>query len=147
MSDLQRTTSLLGSRGTQTNSVSNEQKALAILNKTKANAQSSNMSRFEGLIAVYLGVDAKIHYPKLLDADGNKIKETVNGRTQDKRSETSDGWTHYFNELGTGKIIQVVLKNKNDLKLFGLYSVSGLGYDVKAGNMFFIEKETSLSAI
>lgn len=147
MSDLQRTTSVLGSRGTQTNSVSNEQKALAILNKTKANAQSSNMARFEGLIAVYLGVDAKIHYPKLLDADGNKIKETVNGRTQDKRSETSDGWTHYFNELGTGKIIQVVLKNKNDLKLFGLYSVSGMGYDVKAGNMFFIEKETSLSAI
>ncbi|HEL2056796.1 TPA: hypothetical protein TY413_002169 [Streptococcus suis] len=147
MSELQRTTSVLGSRGTQTNSVSNEQKALAILNKTKANAQSSNMARFEGLIAVYLGVDAKIHYPKLLDADGNKIKETVNGRTQDKRSETSDGWTHYFNELGTGKIIQVVLKNKNDLKLFGLYSVSGMGYDVKAGNMFFIEKETSLSAI
>lgn len=147
MSDLQRTTSVLGSRGTQTNSVSNEQKALAILNKTKANAQSSNMARFEGLIAVYLGVDAKIHYPKLLDADGNKIKETVNGRTQDKRSETSDGWTHYFNELGTGKIIQVVLNNKNDLKLFGLYSVSGMGYDVKAGNMFFIEKETSLSAI
>lgn len=146
MSELQHGKALV-SRESQTSSRSNEQKALDLLNKSKVKAQISNMARFDGLVAVYLGVDAKIHYPKLLDADGNKIKETVNGRTQDKRSETSDGWTHYFNELGTGKIIQVVLKNKEDLKLFGLYSVSGLGYDVKSGNMFFIEKETSLSAI
>ncbi|HFU4190516.1 TPA: hypothetical protein ACGO8C_002056 [Streptococcus suis] len=147
MSELQQQGKALLSRETQTSSRSNEQKALDLLNKSKAKAQISNMARFDGLVAVYLGVDAKIHYPKMLDSNGNKIKETVNGRTQDKRSETSDGWTHSFNELGTGKIIQVVLKNKEDLKLFGLYSVSGLGYDVKAGNMFFVEKETSLSAI
>ncbi len=32
-----------------------------------------------------------------------------------------------FNELGSGKIIQVVLPQKHDLKPLSLYSISGLG--------------------
>lgn len=124
-----------------------EQKAQVLLRKAKEKMQHSNMMRFDNLIAVYLGVEPKQHYPKLLDDKGNKVKEVINGKSQDKRSEKSDGWTHYFNELGTGKIIQVVLINRQDLKLFGLYSVTRFGYDLKSSNMFFIEKETKLGVI
>ena len=131
----------------QQTSYTAEQKATALLRKAKQKSQVSNMTPFEGLVGVFLGVEPKAHYPKVLDADGNKIKETINGRTQDKRSETSDGWTHSLNELGTGKIIQVVLPQKHDLKLLSLYSVSGLGYDIKNSNMYFLEKDTKLGQI
>lgn len=124
-----------------------EQKATALLRKAKQKSQTSNMTPFDKLVGVFLGVDPKIHYPKELDSDGNKVKETINGRTQDKRSETSDGWTHSFNELGTGKIIQVVLSQKYDLKPLSLYYISGLGYDIKNSNMYFIEKDTRLEQV
>lgn len=131
----------------QQTSYTAEQKATALLRKAKQKSQVSNMTPFEGLVGVFLGVEPKAHYPKVLDADGNKIKETINGRTQDKRSETSDGWTHSLNELGTGKIIQVVLPQKHELKLLSLYSISGLGYDIKNSNMYFLEKDTKLGQI
>lgn len=58
MSELQHGKALV-SRESQTSSRSNEQKALDLLNKSKVKAQISNMARFDGLVAVYLGVDAK----------------------------------------------------------------------------------------
>ena len=124
-----------------------EQKATALLRKAKQKSQTSNMTPFDELVGVFLGVEPKAHYPKVLDANGNKIRETINGRTQDKRSETSDGWTHSFNELGSGKIIQVVLSQKYELKPLSLYSINGLGYDIKNSNMYFLEKDTKLGQI
>lgn len=148
MSELQqRSGQALSSRQTQSNQASNEQKALSILNKSKENNRNTSMAKFDEIVGVYIGTEAKKHFPYFRDSAGNKVKETVNGRERDKRSKESDGWTHYFNELGTGKIIQVILTQKHDLKLFGLYSISGLGYDMKQSQMFFIEKDATLSVI
>lgn len=128
--------------------VSAEQKAMNLLRQVKAKSINSNMTRFDGLVGVYLGRNAVEHYPKMLAADGTKIKETVNGREVDKRSSESDGWTHYFSELSSNKIIQVVLPNNltSNLKLLGLYNIEGWGWDIKSGNLLFVEKEGKLTA-
>ena len=57
----------------QQTSFTAEQKATALLRKAKQKSQVSNMTPFEGLVGVFLGVEPKSHYPKVLDADGNYI--------------------------------------------------------------------------
>lgn len=110
------------------------------LQKNGATKQASSMKEFEGLIGIYLGTEPTEHFPKVLDAFGRKIKVEKDGRTVDKRAEESDGWTYTFAEFVTCKKISIVLPRKYDLKLMTAYSLSGSGYDIKSGNMYFIEK-------
>ena len=65
-------------------------------------------------------------------------------RQIDKRSDKSDGWTYTFSEFGTCKKIMVVLPNRLDVRLMEAYKLSGLGYDIKGIDMFFIEKDTNI---
>ena len=118
-----------------------------LMKLAKLKAQTSNMQTFNGLIGVYLGVEPKAHYPKLLDDYGNKVKETVNGRERDKRSSVSDGYQYSFNELGTGKIIFVVVPNKLNVEMLSPYSISGQGYDIPKSMMYFIEKNGTVTLI
>ena len=113
----------------------------------KLKAQTSNMQTFNGLIGVYLGVEPKPHYPKMLDDNGNKIKETINGRERDKRSTVSDGYQYTFNEVGTGKIIYVVVPGKLNVEMLSPYSISGKGYDIPKSMMYFIEKNGNVASI
>ena len=103
------------------------------------------MTKLENIVGVYLGTEPAEHFPKWLDANGNKIQEEKNGRKVDKRSETSDGWTDTFAEFNTCKKVQIVLKNPINLQLTTAYHHGGLGYDLKSGNMYFIEKDTTLT--
>lgn len=103
---------------------------------------SSNMTEFNDVVAVYLGVKHKEHFPKMKDENGNKIKDE-NGR--DRRSKHSDGYTHTLSEVGTSKVVKIVLPKSYNLELMGAYKISGKGYDISSGNMIFIEKDGSIA--
>lgn len=118
-----------------------------LMKLAKIKAQTSKMQNFNGLIGVYLGVEPKLHYPKMLDDNGNKIKETINGRERDKRSNVSDGYQYSFNEVGTGKIILVVVPNKLNVEMLSPYSISGYGYDISKSMMYFVEKNGTVSLV
>lgn len=115
-------------------------KALQAENKEKV--QTANMTSFSGLVGVYVGNPAREHFPKLKDDNGKALKDE---KGRDKRSDTSDGYTHVFAEFGTAKMIQVVLPKEYQLQLMGAYKLSGLGYDIKSGNMYFIEKDATIA--
>ena len=64
------------------------------------------MTAFNDLVGVYVGASAREHFPKLKDENGKTVKDD---KGRDKRSDTSDGYTHVFSEFGTSKMIQIVL--------------------------------------
>ena len=129
----------------QTNGLSQLQKLQALQAQNKAKAKTSSMTKLENIVGVYLGTEPGEQFPKLLDANGNKIQEEKNGRKLDKRSETSDGWTYTFAEFNTCKKVQIVLEKRINLQLMTAYNLGGLGYDIKSGNMYFIEKDTTIT--
>ena len=129
----------------QTNGLSQLQKLQALQAQNKAKAKTSSMTKLENIVGVYLGTEPAEHFPKLLDANGNKIQEEKNGRKLDKRSETSDGWTYTFAEFNTCKKVQIVLEKRINLQLMTAYNLGVLGYDIKSGNMYFIEKDTTIT--
>ena len=120
------------------------QKLQALQSESKEKSKQANMSRFENIVGVYLGTEPKEHFPKLLDTNGKKLQEEKNGRTIDKRSDKSDGWTYTFSQFGTCKKIMIVLSNRLDVRLMEAYQLSGLGYDIKGVDMFFIEKDSNI---
>lgn len=128
----------------QTNGLSQLQKLQALQAQNKEKAKTSSMVKLE-VLGVYLGTEPTEHFPKLLDSNGNKLQEEKNGRKVDKRSETSDGWTYTFAEFSTCKTIKIVLSNRVNVQLMKAYKLSGLGYDIKSGNMYFIEKDTTIA--
>lgn len=128
----------------QTNGLSQLQKLQALQAQNNAKAKTSSMTKLE-VVGVYLGTQPAEHYPKLLDENGNKVQEEKNGRKVDKRSETSDGWTYTFAEFSTCKTIKIVLPKRVNVQLMGAYKLGGLGYDIKSGNMYFIEKDTTIT--
>lgn len=128
----------------QTNGLSQLQKLQALQAQNKEKAKTSSMVKLE-VLGVYLGTEPTEHFPKLLDSNGNKLQEEKNGRKVDKRSETSDGWTYTFAEFSTCKTIKIVLSNRVNVQLMKAYKLSGLGYDIKSGNMYFIEKDTTIT--
>ena len=128
----------------ETNGLSQLQKLQALQAQNKEKAKTSSMVKLE-VLGVYLGTEPTEHFPKLLDSNGNKLQEEKNGRKVDKRSETSDGWTYTFAEFSTCKTIKIVLSNRVNVQLMKAYKLSGLGYDIKSGNMYFIEKDTTIA--
>ena len=129
----------------QTNGLSQLQKLQALQSESKEKSKQANMSRFKNIVGVYLGTEPKEHFPKLLDTNGKKLQEEKNGRKVDKRSETSDGWTYTFAEFSTCKTIQIVLSKRVNVQLMAPYKLGGWGYDIKSGNIYFIEKDTTIS--
>lgn len=115
-------------------------KLQAKLNAT--NSSSSNMTAFDDVVAVYLGAQNKEHFPKMKDTSGNNLKDE-NGR--DRRSKQADGYTHVFSEVGTSKMVKVVLPKSYNLELMTAYKLSGQGYDIVPGNMIFIEKDGKIA--
>lgn len=110
--------------------------------KQKNQAQTSNMTDFNGLVVIHVGVEPTEHFPKLKDSDGNKIKDE---KGADKRSEVSDGWTYTFTQFGTAKTVKIVLAKRINPALLGAFQVGGKGYDIKSGNLIFIEKDGTIA--
>lgn len=105
-------------------------------------SKTANLSLFNNLVVIDVGIKPTQHFPKLKDEFGNKIKDE-NGK--DKRSETSDGYTYTFTEFGTGKMVKVVLPQEQKIDLLGSYVVVGFGYDIKQANMIFIEQKAKIA--
>lgn len=126
-----------------TNGLTQLQKLQALQAQNKAQVKASSMTQID-VVGIYLGTEPTEHFPKLLDSNGNKIQEEKNGRKVDKRSDISDGWTYTFAEFGTCKKIQIVLPKRVSVNLMTAYKIGGLGYDIKSGNMYFIEKDTTI---
>lgn len=126
---------------TQVTGMSQLQRLKMLQAKNKEQLQKSAMTTFKGLVGIYVGSPVKEHYPKLKDENGNNVKDE---KGRDKRSDKIDGYTHVFAEFGTAKMIQIVLPKLYDLKLMTAYQLSGLGYDIKSGNMYFIEQNTDI---
>lgn len=99
--------------------------------------RSSNMTRFDGLVVVEVGVKPKPYYPKLKTADGATIKG-ADGK--DQRAETASGWTYTFTEYGTAKTVKVVLPQEFLLEPLTVCKVSGEGYDIQQGNLIFVQE-------
>lgn len=93
-------------------------------------------------IVVYLGTDATQHFPKVKDAQGKTVKDDSGS---DLRSETSDGWTYTFSEVGTSKVVKVVYPKKLDVTMLTAYQVSGFGYSIASGNMLYIDEAVKIS--
>ena len=102
----------------QTNGLSQLRKLQALQAQKKAQAKTSSMVKLENIVGVYLGTEPTEHFPKILDSNGNKVQEEKNGRKVDKRV---------------------------NVQLMGAYKLGGLGYDIKSGNMYFIEKDTTIT--
>lgn len=125
----------------QSTGLSQLQKLQALQLKNKAQVKISNMEKFENIVAVYLGTEPTEHFPKLYDDNGNKVKDE---KGNDKRSKVSDGWTYTFAEFQTCKKVKIVLPKRIDFKLLSVFNVSGLGYDIKSADMYFIEKDGTI---
>lgn len=86
-------------------------------------------------VVLYLGADVTQHFPKLKDENGKTVKDEEG---KDERSETSDGFTHTFSEVGTSKIVKVVCPKKLNLEMLTAYRASGFGYSM--GSMLYIDE-------
>jgi hypothetical protein len=108
----------------------------------ESKSKTANLTLFNNLVVIDLGIKPTQHFPKLKDGLGNKIKDEDG---KDKRSETSDGYTYTFAEFGTGKIVKVVLPQQQKIELLGSYMVAGYGYDIKSANMIFIDRKAKIA--
>lgn len=105
-----------------------------------ANEDKGNKQAFKNIV-IKLGVKPTEHFPKLKDKDGKTIKDEDGN---DKRSETRDGYTYTFSDFKTSRIVKVVLDKLYEIKPMEAYVVSGLGYDIRDGNMIFIDEDAKL---
>ncbi|MDT2939031.1 hypothetical protein [Lactococcus lactis] len=108
----------------------------------ESKSKTANLSLFNNLVVIDVGIKATQHFPKLKDDLGNKIKDE-NGK--DKRSDVSDGYTYSFTEFTTGKMVKIVLPEEQKFELLGSYKVVGFGYDIKSANMIFIEQKAQIA--
>ena len=106
-----------------------------------ANSDSKGNRQAFKTIVIKLGVKPVEHFPKVKGKDG-KTQKDENG--DDVRSKVSDGYTYTFSEFETSKIIKVVLDKLYDVKVMNAYLISGYGYDIRSGNMIFIDKDVRL---
>ena len=116
------------------------------LEKLKALQESknktANLTLFSNIVVIDVGIKPAQHFPKLKDGFGNKIKDE---KGNDKRSDTSDGFTYTFTDFGTGRMVKIVLQEERKFDLLGSYKLAGLGYDIKAANMIFIEQKGQIA--
>ena len=88
----------------------------------ESKSKTANLSVFDNIVVIDVGIKPTRHYPKLKDEFGNT-----------------------FTEFGTGKIVKIVLPQERKFELLGSYKVVGLGYDIKAANMIFIEQRAQIA--
>lgn len=107
-----------------------------------ANSDSKGNRQAFKTIVIKLGVKPVEHFPKVKGKDG-KTQKDENG--DDVRSKVSDGYTYTFSEFETSKIVKVVLdKTYSTIKPMSAWVVTGYGYDIRSGNMIFIDKDVHL---
>ena len=119
-----------------------QQSTLEKLSQLAGKQHSSNKQAFNGLIVIKLGVKPIKHFPKVKGKDGKTVKDADGN---DMRSKTSDGYTYTFSDFETSQVVKVVLNKLYDIKVMNAYVVSGLGYDIRSGNMIFIDENAKIA--
>lgn len=114
------------------------------LNKLANLANSDNEGNRQAFknVVIKLGVKPVQHFPKLKGKDGKALKDE---KDNDLRGKTSDGYTYTFSDFKTSRVVKVILDKLYDIKLMSPWIVSGYGYDIRSGNMIFIDKDVHLS--
>ena len=90
------------------------QKLQALKSQAKAQAKVSNMTNFENIVGIYLGTEPTLHFPKLFDENGNKVKDEKETINVQKRLMA--GHIHLLNFKHVKKI-KIVLQKQFDFKL------------------------------
>lgn len=117
---------------------------LARLQALQAKGVKSNTRvSFENLVCVSVGVEPVQHFPKLKDSEGKNIKDADGN---DKRAEKPDGWQYTFSEFGTASVVKVVLAKDYNMKPLSVFTISGLGYDMRQANMKYIDKNAKIAS-
>lgn len=112
--------------------------------KQLADAQKnkkSNLKTISNLVCINVGIPPKPYYKKVKDADGKDV--IVDGKP--KRETYSSGTQISLVEFGTGKKVLAVFPKSYDLQLLQAYLVSGDGFDIKAGGLYFLEKNCTIA--
>ena len=112
-----------------------DQSLVSKLNAVAEQEKKRSSKQILSAVVVYLGADITAHFPKVKDASGKAVKDD-NGK--DLRSDTSDGFTHTFSEVGTSKMVKIVCPKKLSLEMLTAYQVSGFGYSM--GSMLYIDE-------
>lgn len=103
---------------------------------------SANKTEFKDVLVVFTGAPVTEYYDKLRDANGNIVKDSKGKSTKGTKLL---GYTYTFSELGTSKMVKVVLSQGNlNLTLLNVYKTSGMGYDLRNANMIFIDERGGL---
>ena len=116
-----------------------DQSTLDKLN-TLAKQDKGSKQAFKNVV-IMLGVKPVEHFPKLKGKDGKTLKDEDGN---DRRSTTKDGYTYTFADFETCRVVKVVLDKLYDIKVMNAYLVSGYGYDIRSGNMIFIDEDVHL---
>lgn len=107
-----------------------------------AKQDKGNKQAFKNIV-IKLGVKPTEHFPKLKDKDGKTIKDEDGN---DARSETRDGFTYTFSDFKTSRVVKAVLPKIYDgINPMEAYVISGLGYDIRSGNMIFLDEDVKIS--
>lgn len=113
------------------------------LNKLANLAKSDDKGNRQAFrnVVIKLGVKPVQHFPKLKGKDGKTVKDKDGNEL---RSKVSDGYTYTFSDFETSRVVKVVLDKLYDIKVMNAYLISGYGYDIRSGNMIFIDKDVVL---
>lgn len=118
----------------------NTEKLQALQSKLKQQNTSSK-EMFSDLVVVHVGIEPTEYFPKLKNSDGSKVKDEFGN---DKRSETREGWTYTFIEMGTGRTVKIVNRELLKIELLNVYRLSGLGYNIKQSKFIFIDENAKI---
>lgn len=104
--------------------------------------EKSNLTDFKDVVVVYLGTEPRDYFKKIKDSSG---KNVVDSDGNPIREENASGFTYTFSEVGTSRIIKIVLPKKYNLELLEVFKLSGQGYDIRQSSLVFIQENGSIS--
>lgn len=87
-------------------------------------------------VGIYLGVEPSEYFAKKKDADGNNVTDEAGHAV---REEVASGFLYTFSEVGTSKLLKVVVSKRIDVKMLSAYVVAGEGYNIASGNLIFLD--------
>lgn len=117
-----------------------DQNVLKKLTSLANSNDEGNRQAFKNVV-VKLGVKPVRHFPKMKGKDGKTLKDEDGN---DLRSKVSDGYTYTFSDFKTSRVVKVVLNKLYDIKVMNAYLVSGYGYDIRSGNMIYIDRDVNV---
>ena len=118
-----------------------------VLYSTKANVGYKVLIIEQTVVNSATGLESTVCliFPKVsLGKSINEAGSTKDADGNDKRAEKADGWQYTFSEFGTASVVKVVLAKDYNMKPLSVFTISGLGYDMRQANMKYIDKNAKI---